>query len=91
VATIELDTCFQNWGDNPETIEGVIAQLSAEHGVTGRVINPSGPAGGWPIVEWEGTRDQLKSMIKAHYASVGPAATDEDREEDAEEMLSGVA
>lgn len=88
--SIALDTCFKDWGEDQETIEGVIAQFAVKHGVTGTVVDPSGPAGGWPIVEWTGTREQLKSMLKEHYASVGPTATDADRDEDAEEMLAGI-
>jgi hypothetical protein len=87
MATIQLDTCYN---ERNETIEGVIADFSVAFGITGKVVNPAGPAGDWPIVEWEGQREQLKQLVKAHYSAIGPNATDEERESDAEEVLGSV-
>lgn len=68
MAVITLDTCFNE--HEGETIESVIAQFAAQHGVTGKVVTVNGPAGGWPIVEWTGTRGQITDMVLTHYANV---------------------
>ncbi len=66
MVTIQLDTCYN---EQTETIEGVIADFSAELGITGTVVNPHGPGGGWPIVEWKGTKEQLRKLAIVHYGA----------------------
>lgn len=65
MATIALDTCYN---EDTETIESVIADFSASLGIAGKVVDPHGPAGGWPVVEWEGTNEALTALVRAHYA-----------------------
>lgn len=65
--TIALDTTYNEYGQ-AETIEGVIADFERIYeGVTGKVINPSGPAGGWPVVEWTGERTVMLEMLEESY------------------------
>lgn len=65
--TIALDTVYDEAGQ-PETIEGVIADIEQLYtGVTGSVTDPSGPAGGWPVVEWTGERELMLSMLDEFY------------------------
>jgi hypothetical protein len=59
---MELDTTY----GNDETIESVIAGLTAGTSVTGTVINENGPAGGWPVVAYEGPEDEL-AIVNARY------------------------
>ena len=66
MATVQLDTCYN---EQTETIDGVIADFSAEFDITGTVVDPHGPGGGWPIVEWTGTKDQLRKLAMAHYGA----------------------
>lgn len=64
--SIELDTCFE--AHDGETVEGVIAAIEAKYGtLKGKVVNPSGPGGGWPIVEWTGPEADLIRLCQDEY------------------------
>jgi len=45
--------------EESETVEAAIADLTRGTDVTATVIDPAGPAGGWPVVTFTGTRDGL--------------------------------
>jgi hypothetical protein len=64
MATIALDTCYN---ERTETIDGVITSFSEQYNITGKVVDPRGPAGGWPIVEWTGTEDALFRLVTDCY------------------------
>lgn len=62
MAFVELDTCFSA----DETIEGVIVELTRGLNVTGVVAVENGPGGGWPIVSFDGPREEL-ARVAARY------------------------
>lgn len=65
--TVELDTVFGEASDE-ETIEDTCSKLAAGvAGIRWKVVNLHGPGGGWPIVEWNGTRGQLYHLLLDHY------------------------
>lgn len=63
MAFVELDTCFN---PDTETIGEVIVELVRDLNVTGVVAVENGPGGGWPIVCFDGPREQL-ARVAARY------------------------
>ena len=66
MAKIELDVA----ADLPTSI----ADYAAQFGCTHTVIEEVGPAGGNPLVEFQGTRDQLVALIADYDGTNGDAA-----------------
>lgn len=60
---IELDTTFGNQG---ETLEEAIAEVTAGTAVAAEVVNPHGPGGGWPIVAYEGDEAELAVVARRY-------------------------
>lgn len=50
IESLEMDIAFEP----NETIEGVLAELIADTRVTATIVKEHGPAGGWPVVKFEG-------------------------------------
>lgn len=65
---VQIDTVYGIDGGGPadETIQDVIDKLSNEYHVTGVVVGQS-TGGGWPIVEWTGTQDELAELIAGQF------------------------
>jgi hypothetical protein len=63
-STIDLDTAFD--GDDRD-LESKIHGMAREYGVTAEIIEPRGPAGGWPIVRYAGRTADLARMIKIEF------------------------
>jgi hypothetical protein len=59
VSKIEID--FSYVGD----LEHEIALTAAKHGVSIRVVNPNGPAGGCPVVEVSGLTENVEKALRA--------------------------
>jgi hypothetical protein len=67
---IELDTVIES----PEaTAEDAGRTVTAGFDVTFTVAQESGPAGGHPVLRFEGEEAELRKMVHAHY---GPDAAD---------------
>lgn len=60
VSKITLD-----YNTEDESIEEALAEVAARFGVTGRVINPHGPGGGHPEVEFTGLTDKLENFLRS--------------------------
>lgn len=72
--TIELDTVVDAAAPYGPTAEDAgRAIVEGYDGVTFTVVTEHGPAGGNPILRFEGEEDALRAMVRAHY---GPDAED---------------
>ena len=71
--TVEMDTCvgvcehsdrdwvIDRYGDNEEEeFLKVLRKSGAEY----EVIDPEGPGGGWPLIEYTGTLEQLAPVLE---------------------------
>ena len=69
--TIEIDTCVDVTKEdginiiNPEgeNAENYFLEKLAMAGVKYKIIDTNGPAGGWPIIEYTGTKDELAHVL----------------------------
>lgn len=59
VAAMELDVAY-GWEDETMTLECVLNELVDGTRVTTTVVQEHGPAGGWPVVKFEGTLADLQ-------------------------------
>jgi hypothetical protein len=50
-----------------ETPESVLAEISKEFDVIGRVLIEAGPGGGWPEVQLSGSREQVSLALKERW------------------------
>jgi hypothetical protein len=58
MARIELDTVYlEDLGTD------VLEPVTALSGATASISRLNGPAGGWPVVAWEGTEAQLSAVL----------------------------
>lgn len=64
VQSLELDTVYDEHGSIEKSCEALVEEIP---GLTWRVTNPEGPAGGWPVVEWTGTAENLLLMWLMYY------------------------
>ena len=70
--TFECDTCVELFrtsngiyaidptGENEESF---FLKTIMDNNVTYKVIDPNGPGGGWPIIEYTGTIDELSGVL----------------------------
>jgi len=66
--SIELD--FVSDADTVLKLQDLIKAFASPHGCKGKIIEPVGPGGGWPLVKFTGCAGAIKSLL-ADYAS-GP-------------------
>jgi len=66
----ELDVCYMD--HEGETIEQALAALTAGTAIVATVVLEHGPAGGWPLVRFEGADAELRTMLMRY--SGGDAA-----------------
>ena len=70
---IQLDTVPIAYDGKDDTYRTVHDIASAFPGVTYRIVDLHGPAGGNPVIAYRGPRDELKAMVDRWY---GPDAWD---------------
>lgn len=59
---IEMDTC---WAEHlGETLASALESLEFSFQVRATVLVEQGPGGGWPIVQYEGLRDHIESLLR---------------------------
>ena len=71
VFKLEFDTCVSlnkkqtkiSKDPNDENESGVFRQIVKESGVIYEVIEPEGPGGGWPVIQYTGTLKQLAPVL----------------------------
>lgn len=73
MANITLDVAFDNEEEFPEFLEEIRKNFELE--VT--IVNENGPAGGWPEIKFEGTKENLTRFMREHYSS-GDKESDDD-------------
>jgi len=73
MAHITLDVAFDNEEEFPEFLE----EIRNEYALIITIENENGPAGGWPEIKFEGTKENLERFIRNHYSS-GDVETDDD-------------
>jgi hypothetical protein len=73
MATLTLDIMH----DEDEDIQCILAWLAGQH-VEAKIIDPHGPGGGWPLVEFTGDRHDLEGVARRYYAPQGAVDVDLD-------------
>lgn len=59
---IVLDVAWEDWG----SLENFLSEIGTSHpGVYARVLRLNGPAGGWPVVEFIGSRKDLEEFLRS--------------------------
>lgn len=61
---IEIDTVLEDL-----SYDEWATQMRENYGVSTRMLQENGPAGGWPIIEYSGTRDALARVLIEHFAA----------------------
>jgi hypothetical protein len=69
-----------DYNTEDETVDEALAEVAARFGVTGRVVNPSGPGGGHPEIEFTGLTDKLEKFLLSS-EPYGYGFSDEDMKE----------
>ena len=67
IMALQMDTCFSAKVESEGTIN-LIAWLEANE-MAFSVIQWNGPGGGWPIIEYYGTREQLEKLLREQFGS----------------------
>lgn len=63
MATLQLDVAHEE-----DTVEEALATIPADIGVTHEVVDPNGPGGGWPIVEFTGSDEAIERLVREWYS-----------------------
>lgn len=61
---IELDTVI---GDGEQTAQDAGRAITNGYDVTFTIVAEHGPAGGHPVIRYEGEQSELRAMVHAHY------------------------
>ncbi len=56
---IQLDFSY----DDPDTLENLLYEITSRYQLHYRVVTYTGPAGGWPLIEFVGTPEELKLFL----------------------------
>lgn len=59
VTAIALDFSY----DDPDTLESLLFEITSRYQLHYRVLTYTGPAGGWPEIEFVGDPDELKRFL----------------------------
>lgn len=59
--TVELGIVY-----DVQTLEPALARLTTGLAVQTRIVEEDGPAGGWPLVEFKGTKHDLLQVIRRY-------------------------
>lgn len=67
--TIQLDTVVDVNGDGDEHTIGMAAwrDVVASYGVTMNVVDEHGPGGGWPVIDYTGSVDNVGALLYEHF------------------------
>jgi len=62
---VSLDRTQTRISDDPndENESGGFLEIVEDSGTTYRIIDPEGPGGGWPTIEYRGTLEQLAPVL----------------------------
>lgn len=61
--SLQLDVAYEI------TLEDELSTIPTDIEVHVRVVNPSGPGGGWPIVEFTGEQTHIERLVREWYSS----------------------
>lgn len=61
---ITLDVAFDT-----ETPEETLDEIARDYSISYEIVNENGRGGGWPEVKFEGTKDNLTTMLRNCYES----------------------
>lgn len=64
---IELDTVLSPRPPFGPTPEDLGREITEGYDVTFTVVSEYGPAGGWPVLRFEGEPSELRALVHAHY------------------------
>lgn len=66
MAKVVLDTMNEDEGGSKERFYEMMDDL-VRHDITHVVLQESGPGGGWPEIEYTGSREALEWMIRTYF------------------------
>lgn len=64
---IELDTVLDTEAPYGPTAEDAGRAITSGYQVTFSVVTEHGPAGGHPVIRFEGEASELRALVHAHY------------------------
>lgn len=64
---IELDTALDTEAPYGPTAEDAGRAITDGYAVTFTVVKEHGPAGGHPVIRFEGEANELRALVRAHY------------------------